>query len=85
VTVAIIAAMPRVQLHLYAALRSYLGGKPSVEVEIKPDQTVSDVLEQLGIPSGEARIIFVNNRSAELFQPLSGGEHIGVFPAIGGG
>jgi hypothetical protein len=46
---------------------------------------VGDVLEQLGIPSEKTKIIFVNNRSAKLNDPLQGRERIDLFSAIGGG
>ena len=77
--------MPQVKVNLYATLRSYIGGAPSVDVQIDPGQTVRDVLEKLGVPPGQTRIIFVNNRAGELSQPLEGGEELGIFPAIGGG
>ncbi|HID75468.1 MAG TPA: MoaD/ThiS family protein [Planctomycetaceae bacterium] len=77
--------MPRVTVHLYASLRSYAGGAPSVEVEIRPGQTVEETLHALGIPSDQTRILFVNNRAAATNQPLQDGDRIGAFPAIGGG
>jgi sulfur carrier protein ThiS len=78
-------AMAHVQINVYASLRSYVGGAPSLTVEIEPGQTVQQLLEELGIPPEETRILFVNNRAAGLDQPLQGGERVGVFPAIGGG
>lgn len=77
--------MPQVQVNLYAAFRAYSRGRPAVDVEIDAGQTVRDVLEKLGVPADEARIIFVNNRASDLTQPLAGGDRLGVFPAIGGG
>ena len=77
--------MARVIVNLYAALRASIGGKPSVEVEIEPGQTVGDVLDRLGIPRDQTRIILVNGRHAAPADPLQGGEHVAVFPAIGGG
>jgi molybdopterin synthase sulfur carrier subunit len=77
--------MARVVVKLYAALRSYAGGAPSVEVDVEPGQTVADVLRQLGVPAEQTRIIFVNHRTGSLSQALAGGEQIGIFPAIGGG
>ena len=77
--------MPQVKLNLYATLRKYAGGSPSVEVDVEPGQTVQAMLEQLGVPPDQTRIIFVNNRAAGLSQSLQGGERVGVFPAIGGG
>ena len=77
--------MAQVQVNLYASFRAYIGGKASIEVEIEPGQTVGDVLAQLGVPQEKTRIIFVDNRAAELSRVLQGGEQLGVFPAIGGG
>jgi molybdopterin synthase sulfur carrier subunit len=62
-----------------------IGGKPSVEVEIEPGQTIRQVLASLGVPAEQTRIIFVNNRAADLSHVLQGGEQLGIFPAIGGG
>jgi molybdopterin converting factor small subunit len=77
--------MPQVKVNLYATLRKYIGGEPSVEVEIESGQTIRQVLGRLGVPADQTRIIFVNNRAADLSYALQGGEQLGVFPAIGGG
>jgi molybdopterin converting factor small subunit len=77
--------MARVRVNLYATLRNYAGGAASVDVEVEPGETVENVLARLQIPTSETRIIFVNNRAATPACPLSGGEQIGAFPAIGGG
>jgi len=77
--------MARVKLNLYATLRAYVGGVPQVETEIEPGQTVGDLLDRLGVPRDQTRIVFVNSRAASICCPLQGGEQIGVFPAIGGG
>ena len=77
--------MPQVKVNLYATLRRYIGGAPSIEVEIEPGQTVQQVLGQLGVPADQTRIIFVNNRAAGLSQVLHRGDKLGIFPAIGGG
>ncbi len=77
--------MPHVQVNLYATFRAFGGGRPSVEVQIAPGQTVGEVLRKLGVPAEQARIIFVDHRAGDLGQTLQGGEQLGVFPAIGGG
>lgn len=77
--------MAQVKVNLFATLRRHIGGAPSVEVEIEPGQTVEQVLTGLGVPGDQTRIIFVNNRAAELSHVLQGGEQLGIFPAIGGG
>jgi molybdopterin converting factor small subunit len=78
-------AMAQVKVNLYAALRGYVGGAPSVEVDVEPGEAVADVLARLGVPPEKTRILFVNNRAATLSQPLEDGDRVGVFPAIGGG
>ena len=77
--------MPQVKLNLYATLRQYSGGSPSVEVDIEPGTTIEQLLAQLDIPSEKTRILFVNSRHARLSDTLQGGETVGVFPAVGGG
>jgi molybdopterin converting factor small subunit len=77
--------MARVKLNAYATLRAYLGGAASKETEIEPGQTVGELLDRMGIPRDQTRIVFVNSRAASLADRLQGGEHVGVFPAIGGG
>jgi molybdopterin synthase sulfur carrier subunit len=77
--------MTRIELQLFASLRAYVGGAPSVDVAIEPGQSVGDVLDRLAIPREQTRIIFVDHRRATLADPLRGNEKVGVFPAIGGG
>jgi molybdopterin converting factor small subunit len=77
--------MARIKLSLYASFRAAIGGKPSVELEIEPDESIGEVLQRLGVPREQTRIVLVNGRHAALADPLQGGEHVAVFPAIGGG
>lgn len=77
--------MPSVQVNLYAGLRSYIAGKGSVAVEIRPGQTIQELLTGLGIPSEHTKIFFINGRCAELASQLKEGDQVGVFPVIGGG
>ncbi len=77
--------MARAEVLLFAALREYIDGARSVEVEIQPDQTIERVLLDLGVPLKQTRIIFRNNRAAALSDRLQDGDRLGVFPAIGGG
>lgn len=77
--------MTEVMLHLYTGFREHADGKPSLSVMIEPGQTVRQLLQPLGIPLEETRIIFCNNRIVDLDHALHGGETVGVFPAVGGG
>ena len=77
--------MPDVKVNLYASFRKLADGQPSLDVSIQEGQTVGQLLDRLGIPEAETRIIFCNNRLVDRFHQLEGGETLGVFPAIGGG
>lgn len=77
--------MAPVTVHLYASLRRHIGGAPSVEIDVEPGQTVAEVLDRLGVPTDQTRIIFVNHRAADLSTVLQGDEQLRAFPAIGGG
>jgi len=77
--------MSQVQVNLFATLRSHIGGAPSIELEIEPGQTIEDVLDELGVPTGQTRILFLNNRAAGLHDELHDGDQLAVFPALGGG
>ena len=77
--------MPQVDLRLYASLRRYVAGEPSVRADVRPGQTVGDLLRDLGVPMDEPRLIFVDSRPAKPSRPLQGGERVAVFPAIAGG
>ena len=77
--------MPQVEVSLYATLRRYIDGAASIGVDVEPGCTIEHVLGQLGIPSDQTRIIFLNNRAARLSDTLQGGEQLGIFPSIGGG
>jgi sulfur carrier protein ThiS len=77
--------MAQLDVNLYATLRKYIGGAPSIRIEIDPGQTVAEVLGRLGVPTHQTRIVFIDNHVAKLSHVLQGGERLGVFPAIGGG
>ncbi len=77
--------MSKIRVNLYASLRRYGGGNPSVELDVARGTTVRQVLADLGIPAEETRILFVNHRTASMDHALLGGEQIAAFPAIGGG
>ena len=77
--------MDRVTVNLYASLRGYIGGAASLDVEIRSSRTVGEVLDGLSVPADQTRIIFINGRAAERSSPLSGGDRLAAFPAIGGG
>ena len=52
---------------------------------VAPGTTVRAVLEKLGVPVSQARLIFVDGVRKTIDAPLKGGERVGVFPPVGGG
>ena len=48
-------------------------------------ETVGAVLERIGIPIDEVKIVFINGRSSNFDALLVDGDRVGVFPAVGGG
>ncbi len=73
----------KVRVKLFATLRE---GRFEEEVrECDQTTTVGQVLEDLKIPETEVKIIFVNNRHAQIDRELRDGDVVGLFPPIGGG
>ncbi|TIH18409.1 MoaD/ThiS family protein [Marinifilum sp. JC120] len=52
---------------------------------ISEGETVTDVLNRVGIPVDEVKIIFINGVSSKFDAVLSDGDRVGLFPAVGGG
>ena len=81
----------KITLSLYATLRDYLptdsGGRATLD--LASDARISDSLAAVGVPIASAHIILVNGR--HVLRPdiptrqLAEGDHVAVFPAIGGG
>jgi len=73
-----------IELKLYATLKRF---KPefSNSYPIRSGITVSDLLEQLGIPMEEVNLVFINDQRGNLTSTLGGGERISIFPPLGGG
>jgi len=78
----------RVVVKLFASLARF---SPSVqsgapfEMDIPASATVQDLVDQLGIPSEETKISFVNGLIRDLDWVLKQGDEVGIFPPIGGG
>lgn len=52
---------------------------------VSEGETVRTMLERVGIPIEEVKIVFINGVSSEFDATLSDGDRVGVFPAVGGG
>ncbi len=46
---------------------------------------VAGLLARIGIQPGDVKIIMLNGRAGSLESPLSEGDRVGLFPAVGGG
>jgi sulfur-carrier protein len=73
-----------IDLKLYATLNKFSPAS-SEEYPVEPGATVLSVIEKLGIPAQEAKLIFINGVKGDLTTPLNGGERVGIFPPVGGG
>jgi molybdopterin synthase sulfur carrier subunit len=72
-----------VTIKLYAALRD--GRFSEQQKSYEPGITVQGVMDDLGIASGDAPVVFVNGRNADNTILLHDEDVIAIFPAIGGG
>ena len=80
----------KVHIRAYATLaqRVYQTGQntgSTVDLELPDGGSITDLLEALNLPRHEAKIVFVNGRSQDFDYKLSEGDHVGIFPPLGGG
>jgi len=73
-----------IDLKLYATLSKFSPSAPD-KYPVEPGITVLSVIEKLGIPANQAKLVFINGVKCELTMPLQGGERVGIFPPVGGG
>lgn len=73
-----------INLKLFALLQRFIP-ENAAEYAITNGATVDDVIRQLGIPEGESKFAFVNNKKAEFTQVLHNGDTLGLFPYVTGG
>ena len=80
--------MITVRVQLYATLRRYRPdlkvGEP-LAVQLAEGSTVAHLLQQLGVPQDEVKVVFVNGIVRDQNHPLADGDELGIFPPIGGG
>ena len=75
---------PHIQLKLYATLKAFMPSQGE-EYPITPGMTVRDLLTQLKLPEDNAKLIFIDGTQGDVSSKLTGGERVGIFPAVGGG
>lgn len=79
--------MPKVELRLFGHLREYLSiqGQPGVQMEMPDGSSIQDLIEKLGIPPSDPKIVLVNGLHAPKEQLLQEGDRVSIFPPIAGG
>jgi molybdopterin converting factor small subunit len=78
----------QVQVKLFASLRYHRPGLAigeSFPVELPAEATLDELVQELGLPSEEVKLLFVNGRSQSLEYALVSGDEVGIFPPVGGG
>jgi molybdopterin converting factor small subunit len=73
-----------ISLRLFASLAQRMPEHPD-RFAVPPGATVGDVLSVLDIAADDAKLVFINNRRAELTSALADGDRLGIFPPVGGG
>jgi molybdopterin synthase sulfur carrier subunit len=73
-----------ISIRLFATLNRYTPDTPD-NYPVRPGTTVRDLMEQLGVPGTEVKLIFVDGVKGHLESALHGGERVGIFPPVGGG
>ena len=73
-----------ISIKLFASLNSYTPDA-SDNYPVRPGTTIRDLMEQLGVPEAEVRLIFIDGVKGNLSSVLHGGERVGIFPPVGGG
>ena len=73
-----------IHIKLFATLRKYLPESPDA-YPIQSGISVKQLIEGLGIPVKDVKLIFINSVRSELASRLDGGETVGLFPPVGGG
>lgn len=78
----------KIEVNLYASLgkyrRSDARDRPWA-VDVADGATVGELLDGLGVPADEVKMIFLNGLHAGREASLKEGDRLGVFPPVGGG
>ena len=74
----------QIKLRLFATLNRFTP-ESADQYPINPGISLRDLFTQLGIPSQEVHLIFIDDQRGNLSTTLKGGESISIFPPLGGG
>jgi molybdopterin converting factor small subunit len=78
----------KIEIHLFASLYKYLppgAVDKAFIMEVGQGALIKDILQQIGVPRGEVKLIFLNGIHARETDVLKDGDRLGFFPPIGGG
>ena len=56
-----------------------------VDISVHGELTAESLAGVIGIPLSEIKIVMVNGRQSALSTPVSDGDRVAYFPAVGGG
>jgi molybdopterin synthase sulfur carrier subunit len=76
----------KLEIRLFATLRLYMNGvRADGSLDVVEEATVADIVEMLGLPNDQVRLVFVNGRHVGRDHVLVEGDRVGIFPPVGGG
>jgi len=73
---------------LAATLRKFVSGYDPLQghsVDLSGPESVGELIQRLGIPPDEVKLIMVDGVAANRETLLQGDERVGLFPPVGGG
>ena len=73
-----------ITIKLFASLSKYTPASAD-KYPVEPGTTVRVLVEQIGVPVDEVKLIFINGVKGDLASSLKSGDRVGIFPPVGGG
>jgi Mut7-C ubiquitin len=73
-----------IEIRLYATLSAYSPSDAGC-YPIQPGMSAAMLMDQLGLPKDQVKLIFINGIRGDFDSVLKGGERVGMFPPVGGG
>jgi molybdopterin synthase sulfur carrier subunit len=80
--------MITVRVKLFGTLRRARPDVPSGQafsVLLANGATVGDLIDELGLPEEQVKLVFVKGRTRGREYVLTDGDDVGIFPPVGGG
>ncbi len=78
----------RVRVKLFATLRRFFPDydpDKGIDVTLEEGSTIEDLIQALGLPATEARVILVGGISKKLSDRVKDGDQVNIFTPLGGG